>query len=200
MFIFCSAPILAKCQDIVRIVLLDDSIGISYNKISVRYEVKNDSKQAVILYNYLERLFPSPTNNLDKFCDTNNMGAGKVYFVFDSKGRWKSGQFRFDGDHSHPMTRDWVDSLFRAAAVRFQSRTLFLQPYESKVLIEEVDLSNLDLQAGSYSLQLLFYAGSKIGTFVSANQQKEDQRVNDAWIYQGCIYSNKTTLILDPSH
>lgn len=165
-------------------------------KVSITYSIKNTSDKNLILYRLASEPIDSPIGNMEVYCDVEKTGAGLAFFLFDENMEWKSRSHRIVSDYSRPLTKQRADSALSIANSIALKSTIALKVEEVKILEQEIDLTAFNLVNGRYYLQLLYYAGKRIDTFVSDRQISCDT-ASHGEVYQGCVKSDKVLLILD---
>jgi hypothetical protein len=182
----------------VKLGILNDTL-ISYvnnPRIELDFRIENNSDTSQIFYRLNSRIIPSKVGQMDAFCNPEKTGAGIILFVFDENEKPKTVIHWYVNDLQNPMTKERFDSIMNQSNLNSLKATVTLRRFDSETLHQQVDMREFNLEKGLYHIQLLYFSGRYISDFVSEEQCMLDKKNHKAEIFQGCVKSNKSVVII----
>lgn len=183
----------------VKLSILKDTLITLSNdpRIKLDFEVKNISLSNLILYRLKSDISRDQIGNVEGFCEIEKISAGMTLYVFDEKNEPVTAIHWYVQGIGNPITKEKFDSLMSRHKNNSLKATVILGESEIRNFKQEVDLREFHLNKGRYFIQLLYFAGRRITNFVSEGEISNDKKLFNAEVYQGCVISNRSLLIVN---
>lgn len=183
----------------IRLSILADTLTTTSDKhnIHIPFSVQNNSDKNVILYELMGSIGRDQFGAMWPYCQDDKKGAAIILFAFDSLCKPVTAIHWYVNDLKRPMTGQRFDSIMSADKETYLARTLLLGKYQINKFKREIDLEEFHLKKGQYFIQLLYFSGIHIRHFVTDGEILRDKKAFNAEVFQGCLTSNKSVLLVE---
>lgn len=187
--------VVAQKKEMNLITLGIDKDSLQYNglkkSVLIPFTFHNGNDEIIV---YGLSGFPHPLPfDLRKLYNTKDTGTGVAFAVYRPDGRQETYQVEIiDHIKKRPMTRERLDSIFRAANERFLKSKRVLLKNETVSVLGEALLADFLLEPGLYYFQLVYYSGENIFNKIGAEEAKRSR----SKLFQGCVMSNKVPFVV----
>lgn len=182
----------------VKLSIVQDSLVTTWDEptINLDFGIKNCSNSNLILYEFNSTIIRDGLGTLAPYCDQEKTSAAVILYITDSISKPVTAIHWYVNDLRNPMTKNRLDSIMTVHKDTYLHRAVILDAFNRECFTQEIDLQEFHLQKGQYFVQLLYFSGKRIRNFVTNDDMRKDKRRFNAEIFQGCVVSNKSVLLI----
>ncbi|HEY9047595.1 MAG TPA: hypothetical protein VIN08_16930 [Ohtaekwangia sp.] len=170
----------------------------SDQRMSIVLDCKNNGDSNLLLYAIGSHLVQNLVTE-ERVCDLTRVGAGLALMVFNENHERKYPIFRVhDSTLDVPQTEEQLEKLLDQGREQLLDGTRVVKVRGDISVHWNIDLSNFNLKEGRYYFKLIYFSGEGIWkNRIGETQIKQDMKIYNADLYQGCAISNIVHFVIE---
>lgn len=160
--------------------------------ITLSLKFTNEANSDLLLYGFEGWHWMNP--DIEEICNLDKKSAGFAIFIFDQNNRAKL-HIPMSIDYKPmPISDQKLTEILRQHKLKYTNEVRVIKPFETINVVKDINIKEYNLEKGRYEIQVVYVSGNGVKALVGKEQIEQDQLINGAELYQGCVMSNRVVL------